>query len=99
MDEFVQRVMQSREGKNNTGEKDTHAEAWLGRYQDRLDRALRTDTATLDDVIDVLWEEGVFGRIAPASADEKTARAERGKGISPSEINPMDFTEPENQDK
>lgn len=73
--------MQSHEGENGSETGDQHAEAWLGRYQERLDRVLNSGTSKLDDVADVLWEEGVLGRIAPLSPDEKSARAGRGKAV------------------
>lgn len=57
------------------------AEAWLTRYDKRMDQFLEQSDPSKEELMDILWEHGVLDRIAPVDPDEKQAREKLGKTV------------------
>ena len=67
--------MEPREGENRAALKEK-AQAWRKRYEDALSAIADRQDAKLDDLVEVIWEQGILDRIAPIDAEEKRARKE-----------------------
>lgn len=63
------------------------AEAWQERYSLRLDDFYKQEHPVLDQLIDIIWEEAVLGRISPVNAQEKEVRQALEKTVWPGDRN------------
>ena len=57
------------------------AGAWRKRYDDALDAVVHNEQATFEELLDVIWNEGILGRIAPVNSEEKNARIQLKKSV------------------
>lgn len=54
---------------------------WQARYEEKLDMVLNSDKIDRSALVDVLWKEGVLGRVAPEDREEKHARMQLEKAV------------------
>lgn len=57
------------------------ASRWQKRFDDALERVTSDEHSTLDQLLDVIWNDGILGRIAPTDPQEKAARVALQKDV------------------